>query len=92
MARTRYKLEQLWHREQKIENLRHEKQKQRLAEMSQNANHGKGHARKVAKRVAHKHPTRISVVDEQRNGARYEWHDQVHREYVIILERAFILK
>ena len=41
---------------EKVEDLRHEEEKESLAEVAQNADHGKCHPGKVAVRVAHKDP------------------------------------
>ena len=46
--------------------------------MTQNADNGECHAGKVAKRVAHKHSTRVFVVDKKRQRTRYEGHNQIH--------------
>ena len=84
VARTRHKLEQLRHREQKVEYLRYEEEEEKLAEVSENADDGERHACKVAECVADKHLARIPIVDEQRQCARDEWYYQIHGEYVVV--------
>jgi hypothetical protein len=54
MAWTRNETKQLWYREQKIDDLRNEEEEHRLAEMSNDANNGKGHTSKVAQRITNK--------------------------------------
>ena len=55
MARTGHQFEQLGTGPQKVDNLGNEKEEQCFAKVSQNTHHGKRHARKVAKGIAHKH-------------------------------------
>jgi hypothetical protein len=54
MPRAWNQSEQLRGAQDKIECLRNEEEEQSLAEMAQNRNDGKGHAREVAKRIAWK--------------------------------------
>ena len=51
MAWTRNESEELGHGEEKIDNLRNEEEQHRLAEMSNDSDHGKRHASEVAQRV-----------------------------------------
>lgn len=87
MSRTRNKLEQLWHRQQEIQDLRDKEEQEELAEVSKDSNHCEGHAREIAKRVAHKNTRWILIVDEQRNGARNKWYHQIHTKNVIVSKR-----
>lgn len=41
---------------EKVEHLGHEEEQHGLAEVSQDAHHGKGHASKVTEGISHKHP------------------------------------
>jgi hypothetical protein len=52
---TRKHLEQLWDRVDEIDDLRNEQQEQRFGEMAMNADHSKGHSRKVAECIANEH-------------------------------------
>lgn len=56
--------------------------------MPKNSNDSKSHASKVAKRVANKHSTRITIVEEQRQTASDEGNYQIHGENVIVAMRA----
>jgi len=67
MSRTRYKVEKLRNWEDKVEDLRHEEEQHRLAEVSENSNDGERHSGKVAKRVADKHSRRIPDSSQTRS-------------------------
>lgn len=56
--------------------------------MSKDSNDSKSHASKVAKRVANKHSTRITIVEEQRQTTSDEGNYQIHGENVIVAKWA----
>lgn len=62
--------------------LRDEEEEHGLAEVAQDADHGKGHAGKVAEGVAHEDARRVPVVLEQGGGHGDEGDDQVQRKVV----------
>ena len=66
MTGTGHKLEQLGYRVEEVEHLGHKEQHQGLAEVGQYGHHRKGHARKVAERVAHKHLGRVPATQPDR--------------------------
>ena len=55
-------MEQLWNRVEEVENLWHEKEEQRLAEVTEDGNNGQRHAAEVAEGVAREDRRRIPVV------------------------------
>lgn len=65
MAGTREELEELRDGIEEIDDLWNEKEKQRLAEVTQNGHHGKRHAGKVAEGVTDKHSWWIPIVTKQ---------------------------
>jgi O-succinylbenzoate synthase len=58
--------------------------------MPKNSNDSKSHASKVAKRVANKHSTRITIVEEQRQTTSDEGNYQIHGENVIVTKWAVV--
>jgi hypothetical protein len=56
--------EKLRHRVQKVENLWQKEEQHCFAEVSKDADHRKGHSRKVAERVSHKHSAGIPVMSK----------------------------
>ena len=68
VARAGHEAKQLRGGVDKVENLREQQQDQGLAEVAQDADDDKHHARKVAVRVADEDPRRVPVVVEQGEG------------------------
>ena len=78
------KLEQLGYGPHKIDNLGNEKQQERLAKVSQNTHHGKGHAGKVAVGIADKNSGGVPVVLEETQGDADKRKHQHYRKQVIV--------
>lgn len=62
--------QQLGQRVQKVQDLGDEEEEQGLAEVAQDAHHGKGHTSKVTKGVPHEHPRGEPVEERGRGGKR----------------------
>lgn len=61
MSRARNEMEKLGHGENEIADLRDEEEQGRFAEMPQNGHYSHRHSGKVAKRIANKYSSWISV-------------------------------
>lgn len=70
-----------------VKDLRHQKQQQRLAEMSQDPDDREHHPREIAIRVPHEHPRRVPIVPPQRHGDPDEGEQEVQREQMRIRRR-----
>ena len=57
----------------KVEDLRHEQQQQRLAEVAEDRDDGKDHACKIAVCVSNKHPSWEPVMPQQSRGHTKKW-------------------
>ena len=82
MSGTLDEVKQLGHREEEVEDLRHEKEHHGLAEVADDADDGKGHAGKIAVRVSNENGRWIPVEWEESSGDTDERHDDVGGEEV----------
>ena len=82
VPRTRDHAKQLRGRIDEVEDLRHEEQEERLAEVAHNADDGEDHACEIAVGVAYEDLGRVPIVRPERRRDADEREQQVEREHV----------
>mmetsp|Transcript_10647 Transcript_10647/g.26474 ORF Transcript_10647/g.26474 Transcript_10647/m.26474 type:complete len:245 (+) Transcript_10647:641-1375(+) len=88
MAWARNELEQLRHRVDEVENLRHEEEEDSLRVVSKDGCDGERHSSEVAVRISDEYLRRVPIMSKQRQRSEEEGHHQVERKKIVIMQRA----